>query len=259
MPMPSLEIYDGDPPISHLARGRIDVWLIRLDSPFYRQAAGFEDLLDPWELERYRRFRNEKAALQHLMGRVLVRTTLSRYVDVPPAAWRFVVNAFGCPSIATPSGTGLTFNLSHTAGLVACAVTRGMDVGVDVERVRRHADIEKLARHSFAPAETASILAAPSEERHELFFAYWTLKESYIKARGMGLALPLDGFAFDISQPSPRVSFTEKCPDDPGRWAFFRERPTLEHRLALAVSGGGAPCVSYRWAVRCGSALFPRP
>jgi 4'-phosphopantetheinyl transferase len=175
---------------------------------------------------------------------------------VPPTLWRFSLNTYGCPTIATPPGTGLQFNLSHTDGLVACAVTRGMDVGVDVEQAERRVEIEWLARRSFAPTEAASVLAAPPEDQRELFFAYWTLKEAYIKARGMGLALPLDSFAFDLSQPSPRVAFTDKCPDDPGRWSFFRTRPTPEHRLALAVSSRVGVDVVYHWAVPSGNALI---
>lgn len=223
---------------------------MRLDAAIEARAAGYEALLDASERERRARFKAEGAALQHLVGRALVRCSLSRYADVPPTAWRFEPNRYGCPAVAAPAGTDLVFNLSHTDGLVACAVTRGLAVGVDVERVERRVEVEKLARYSFAPSEAQTLLAAPEEARRELFFAYWTLKEAYIKARGMGLALPLDGFAFDIAGPQPTVAFADTCPDDPQAWLFRRGRPTPEHRLALAVAHGGHDVeIACRWTV----------
>jgi len=52
----------------------------------------------------------------------------------------------------------------------------------------------------------------------------------------MGLALPLDGFSFDLEGETPAISFEPSCPDDPARWTFLRRRVSAEHRLALAVS-----------------------
>ena len=70
-----------------------------------------------------------------LATRVLVRQVLSRYESVAPDAWTFVANAHGRPEIAGPKSE-LRFNLSNTPGLVVCAVTREVDVGVDVEIAR---------------------------------------------------------------------------------------------------------------------------
>src|SRR5262249_30001884 len=86
------------------------------------------------------------------------------------------------------------------------------------------------------PIEVASLSRIPPSERADRFLSYWTLKEAYIKARGMGLALALDGFWFDLDGPSPRACFTERCPDDPARWRFRQYAPTSEHKLAVAAS-----------------------
>lgn len=223
---------------------------MRLDAAIEARVPAFEALLDESERARRARFKAQGAALQHLVGRALVRCSLSLYADVAPEAWRFEPNRYGCPAIAAPAGTDLVFNLSHTDGLVACAVARGLAVGVDVERVERRVEVEKLARYSFAESEAETLLAAPEEARRELFFAYWTLKEAYIKARGMGLALPLDGFAFDVAGEQPTIAFSETCPDDPSAWLFRRARPTPEHRLALAIAHAGRPVeIACRWTV----------
>ena len=85
-------------------------------------------------------------------------------------------------------------------------VTSGRTLGVDTESVvARDADIDGLDRY-FAPEESAALLALPPRERRRRFFELWTLKESYIKARGMGLAIALDAFRFELGGERQRRS-----------------------------------------------------
>ncbi len=80
------------------------------------------------------------------------------------------------------------------------------------------------------------MLKLPLERQQEVFFDYWTLKEAYIKARGKGLAIPLDQFSFDLaSRECVRISFSPELDDDPSTWRFAQFSPTSEHRAALAV------------------------
>ena len=230
----------------------VDVWLTRLDAVGERDRGRFASLLEPAERARFERFQVAGAREEYLVGRALVRSTLSRYAATAPKDWRFVANAYGRPEIVGGNRQGLVFNLSHTRGLVALAVSRDCDLGVDVESVERTSACRDLAGRYFAPSEAGFVRAATGTELDERFFAFWTLKEAYIKARGMGLALPLDGFAFDLGgsgrgaevgggpgvdlDPDPTIAFMPSCPDDPGRWRFMRRSVSAEHRLALAVS-----------------------
>ncbi len=173
--------------------------------------------------------------------RALVRRALSNYGPTAPADWRFVTNQHQCPFVE-PSQAGtppLQFNLSHTNGLVALAVTRGYRVGVDVERVSRVVELAVADRH-FAPNEVRDLRALPAAEQPVAFFEYWTLKEAYIKARGMGLALPLGAFAFTLHPPlPPAIAFEPGFEDLPGRWQFWQTWPTPLHRLSLAIERDG--------------------
>ena len=173
--------------------------------------------------------------------RALVRRSLSRYGPTAPADWRFVTNQHQCPFV-DPAQAGtppLQFNLSHTSGLVALAVTRGHRVGVDVERVSRVVDLAVADRH-FAPTEVRDLRRLPAEDQPVAFFEYWTLKEAYIKARGMGLALPLGAFAFTVQPPlAPAIVFVPGFDDLPGRWQFWQAWPTPHHRLSLAIEREG--------------------
>lgn len=166
-----------------------------------------------------------------------MRTTLSRYSATPPEDWRFVLGEHGCPAIAPEQNPSeLRFNLSHTTGLIVLAVTRGRDVGVDVEYEPRDSRTTKIADRFFAPPEVAALHRLPEREQRARFFTYWTLKESYIKARGMGLAIPLKRFWFDVDTPGEiSLDGAPELDDDPKSWAFARLRATPDHPVAVAL------------------------
>jgi 4'-phosphopantetheinyl transferase len=199
--------------------------------------ARYEALLSPDEKARRDRFLQAKDRHQHLIARALVRRTLSQYADVPPEAWTFTPNRYGRPEISGPVETLLRFNLSHTRGLVVCAVAWDREIGVDVENVERHGDYVHLAQRFFAPSEAAHVASLPAEQQKDVFFDYWTLKESYIKARGMGLALPLAEFAIRLVDPVT-ISFCGTIRDDPSTWLFRRLQFSERHKAALATRSG---------------------
>ena len=192
-------------------------------------------VLSAEERARQSRFYFERGRHEYLVAHALVRDALSRHAPVPPDAWRFETNEYGRPSIATPAEwANLKFNLSHTRGRIVVAVARDLEIGVDVECANRTGDLESIADRFFSPLEVEQLKAAP-----ELFFDFWTLKESYIKARGMGLSIPLDSFSFCLTDPAhPRISFHAGCVDQPERWQFVLWRRG-EYRAALAVAGAG--------------------
>jgi 4'-phosphopantetheinyl transferase len=217
---------------------RVHVWTATTDNaakgarlPHYRA------LLSADEVERCDRFWKDDDRARFLIARAMIRTLLSRYVPIAPREWRFRIESYGRPEVAElpPGAPDLRFNLSHTDGLVACAITVGRDVGVDVENVHRMLAHEVPERF-FSPQEVADLRALPEEEQQLAFFDYWTLKESYIKARGLGLALPLRQFTF-VRRPglAPLICFAPELHDDPASWQFAQFWPTRDHRMALAV------------------------
>lgn len=226
--------------IRPLPPGTIDIWLAGIKPLPPEWIAVWLRLLSEDELNRYERFVSAEARLQHLTARVLVRTVLSRYANVAPETWRFEVNAFGRPAVGGPAtGRDLRFNLSHTNGLVALAIAENRDVGIDVEWINQAIDVACLAPSIMARTELKAFeTALPGHARRELFFAFWTLKEAYIKARGMGFSLPLDGISFDLSDGRTSINFNSSLiVDDPARWLFCRLAPTPLHALALAAEG----------------------
>lgn len=207
-------------------------------------------LLSPEEEVRRARFAFEHLRHTFLVTRVLVRSVLSRYAPhVPPEAWTFSANAYGRPAIAAPDpGLPLRFNLSHTDGLVLLGVTLERDLGVDVEHTGRPSQTVELAADVFSPVENAELLALPESARRRRFFELWTLKESYIKARGMGLALPLDGFSYAFRDGhAPSIAFSPAVPDAPEEWQFAQRDLTGAHLAAFAVRRGLSPDLVPAW------------
>jgi 4'-phosphopantetheinyl transferase len=203
----------------------------------------YSGLLSPEERARHARFLNERAQHEYLITRALCRTVLSRYADVPPVDWRFKVNQWGRPEIASPAGGHLRFNLSNTRGLVACAVALEGEIGLDAEAVDRGGDLLEIAERFMAAPEAAAIRALLPSDQPFRFFTYWTLKEAYIKARGMGLSIPLDKFWFQLDADSPaRLALAPDMDDTAAGWTFAQLQPTGRHLLAIARRNpAGAP------------------
>jgi 4'-phosphopantetheinyl transferase len=235
-----------------LTSGEIHLWLAFYDGiADERLHAAYRELLDPAERAQELRFYFARDRRRYLVTRALVRTVLSRYLPVDPRDWMFSTNAYGRPqAVNVPAREAeLSFNISHTHSLIVLGVTRRRALGVDVENVRdREASIAVADRY-FAPREVEVLNAAPRHEQQYRFFEYWTFKESYIKARGMGLSLPLDKFCFDYAgDRSVGIAIDPTLADDAARWQFWQFRPTPEYLVAICAerAGAGSPTVIVR-------------
>jgi len=191
------------------------------------------------EKEQWQRFHFAQHQHQYLVTRALIRTTLSLYTNKDPSDWCFSLNNYGKPEIKRkPRDPHIRFNLSHTDGLIMCAVMLENDIGVDVENRERNNELKKIADRYFSSQEICTLHQAPKNLQKHLFFEYWTLKESYIKARGMGLSIPLDQFSFDITSKEKegvKISFDPQFNDNPHHWRFLRFKPSHQHLAALAI------------------------
>jgi 4'-phosphopantetheinyl transferase len=191
-------------------------------------------LLSDDERQRLAQFRFESDRQLFLVAHALLRITLSRHADIEPYAWRFRTGSHGRPEIVQ-SRSRLRFSLSHTCGLAACAVMLDRDIGLDVEYLTADAPIE-VAERFFSPRERSDLFGAKSDARAALFFEYWTLKEAYAKARGLGLSLQPYQFSFH-KDSNGRWSIASEPPlyEDPERWQFWSWQASKDHLAALAI------------------------
>lgn len=212
-------------------------------------------LLSEDEQARWKAFRFERRRREYLATHALARNALSRHSALPPEAWRFQLNAYGKPSVDPECG--LRFNLSNSPGLVACLIGERVEVGVDVEPRTRAKSIAEVGPRMFSPQEVAQLEALREDRRPERCLRLWTLKEAYVKARGMGLALPMNrvSFLFD-GTGEIRMALDPSLSDEPGRWRFCLLEHA-DHCIALMVENSAAPELQV-WEARPPSAV-PEP
>lgn len=185
--------------VLELATREVQLWLCRPEQVKASMPA-LLDVLDESERARAARFHFERHRVMYVVAHALLREALSREGAGPPASLRFVEGEHGKPSLV--GGAELSFNLSHTEGLVACVVTRGaVDLGVDVEHVVPSR--AKDAHRFFAEVERQGLAALEGDAFAHRFFQLWTLKESFIKATGHGVGYGLDRFWFDLDRRGP--------------------------------------------------------
>ena len=208
----------------------------------------YHALLDEEERARCSRYRFVADRRAFLLAHALVRVALSKFAGVPPQALRFRPNRYGRPEIDPPAP--LRFSLSHTRGLVACAVGRELEVGIDVEKARVSIDPIALADRFYARHEATALRALPIEQQMDQFLSIWTLKEAYAKARGSGLSLPLDEVAFRIDGGVIEMSLENAAPEDRSAWWFGLMRPLAGYWLGLAARPLAClPRLDTRWLI----------
>jgi 4'-phosphopantetheinyl transferase len=232
----------------------LDVWVWltgRLDAT---AVESLRSVLSPAERSRADRFVFARDKRDYVASHALLRHVLSR--DGPSAAheWTFVADVHGKSSLvaAQAGDPPLVFNLSHTRGLVACAVARGTRIGIDVEQVDSSVNAPAIARTHFAAAEVAMLASTPAAELAARFAEVWTLKEAYVKGLGTGLwaAHPLDSFAFSFDDRTGlRCAVAAAAEAEVPvvvPWQFALAIPSPGYRMAVAIE---VPQVDKGWTL----------
>jgi 4'-phosphopantetheinyl transferase len=225
----------GDVGVTPTEPPPLDVWLARTDDirdP--RLLARYVELLSKDERTRLAAFTSQAARHQYLITRALIRTSLSRYDHVAPQCWELTTNAHGRPEIAPGcSRLDLRFNASHTAGFAAVAVTIGRRIGIDIEIHQLAMPVLVLADRFLARSEAEDVAAQPPERRIDRYFRYWTLRECYAKAHGLGIAMPQSAYSFAIE--GDEVIRLRAGHEPRESWQFRQWQLGATHTLALAT------------------------
>jgi 4'-phosphopantetheinyl transferase len=181
-----------------LPAGEVHVWIARIQA--VPVAPSLIEMLDPVEREVAMRFRFEKHRQAYISAHAILRDILRRYLDRPAHKIQLGRDSFGKPFLLR-DGIPIPphFNLSHSGAMVLVALAHH-NIGVDVEKIRPLDDIESLVNSNFSPQERADVLGQHPSHREQAFFRHWTRKESYIKALGQGMSIPLN--SFDTHIPS---------------------------------------------------------
>lgn len=229
----------------------VDVWRASLDvSPSV--AARLARPLAPEERARAQRFRNGADQRRFTVARGVLRALIASYVAVPAGALRLSAGIHGKPQLVPPTVDAphpdITFNVSHSGELALYAIARGREVGIDLERMDATTDIEALARRFFSDAERSCFDAVEDERRTAAFFRIWTAKEAYLKARGLGLSLPLCSFDVALRSGEPtRLIAGGLTGRVESRWTLVELPAGSGYAAALAMEGTPGRVRLWRW------------
>ena len=223
----------------------VQVWRANLDQTPAQVQSFFDDLAAE-EQARAERFHFARDREHFIVGRGVLRAILGRTLNRAPGCLRFCYGAHGKPALADEDA--IRFNLSHSDGIALYAIARGREVGIDVERIRRDLAVAEIAERFFSPREGAMLRTLPGELQRQAFFRGWTRKEAYIKARGDGLALPLDAFDVSLVPEEPdAVLRIQRDPAEASRWSFQELAPAPGYAAAIAVEGHGWRLACWQW------------
>ena len=231
-------------PVPRLNANEVHLWTL---TPGAEDVAEYTSLLSPTEVDRARRFRFPALFERFVSDHGRLRLLLAGYLQADPQTLDFVENAQGKPRLSGPD-CRLRFNMSHTRGLTMIAVCLDAELGIDVEAMRPVEDRDDIAARNFSPIENRTLQAEPEAERDAAFLRCWTRKEAYVKARGEGLSLPLDGFAVTLAgKDRPALVHCAWDEHEPYRWMVEHLRPMAGYIGALAIEQGSWAILNFTW------------
>lgn len=216
----------------------LEVWVA---SPSSGSGTILEDQCQSWLTDGERcaatRLKQLSSRNQHIVGRGMVRRLLSRRANCKPSDLVFECSHNGKPSVIAPRSAIRPFNISHTEGLVLVALSDRGEIGVDVESLSRRIDIH-LAERYFAKPEVDYINSWHDFHcRSMAFIKVWTLKESFVKATGLGLSIPLSSFSFEVlDSDRPKIKVLSPSLREYADWGVISFSPAEGYLGAISTN-----------------------
>ena len=225
--------------------GEVHVWRSELDAVADDDVERLAGTLAADERARADSFVFAPDRRRFIVGRAALRSVLAGYLGIAPAAVALGRTPQGRPTLTGAHAGALAFSVSRSAGLALCAVTIGRDVGVDVERIMGGVAQDLLHDRVLSPAELTALRALAPAARERAFFAVWTRKEAYAKARGLGLSLPFEQFTMTTDLGA--AALVAAADDDPLRWTLCDLEAGPGYAAALAVEGTLGRVLAWEW------------
>ncbi len=199
--------------------------------------ASFTCVLSPEELQRSQKFLNSRDAQRYIAAHGVLRHILSRYAPISPQEWKFKTNHYGKPVLrADTRSPDLYFSLSYTDKYFACAISHEPVIGLDLEKITPTEDLVNQIQRYCSPEEQQILKSLTVHQRQRQFFKLWTLKEAFVKARGIGLVYPIRALSFDLSDElSICVSVDDEPATESTHWYFELYPLEEDHFVSVAV------------------------
>lgn len=223
---------------------------VTLWNPTYEQWILANSIIQHEELVRISKFVFKRDAKASIAGRLLLRRCIADALGIKAA--KMGRSSEGRPVLLQPKKipphlVEFDFNVSHNGDFAVAVAAFCPKIGVDVMQMKYSGgrsidEFFRLMRRQFTVEEWRFIEATNEEnKRVRRFYRLWTLKESYVKATRVGLAMDLQRINFNIVdeelQPGRQICSTSIHIDgQPGReWTFMEELLDNNHCVAIAI------------------------
>ncbi len=230
-----------------LSGSAVHVWRAALNLA-EAQVAALGAALNADEQARAARLRLDDKRRAFVVARGILRDILGRYLGLHPRDIQFAYTAQGKPELAACQAAGPCFNLAHSGDLALVALANARPIGIDLERQRPVEAADLLVERFFSPGERAAYRRLPPEQKSPAFLLGWTRKEAYLKARGEGLALPLNQFEVTLSPGEPPALVADwHSPPSAAPWVLLDLDAGPGFTAALAVPGAVDELAAWEW------------
>jgi 4'-phosphopantetheinyl transferase len=237
------------PPVGlELGEDEAHVWRASLDQEA-KVIANLAALLSRDEYQRAMRYHRATDRDRFIVGRGVLKRIISTYLALSPGELRFTYNEYGKPAVSEDQNDrAINFNLSHSGELALYAITKRRGVGIDIEYIREDFATLEIAEHFFSKDEVRSLKAAPIDQRTKAFFNCWSRKESYIKAIGMGVSFPLDGFTVSLApNEAPALLNVGSDESEPSRWRMHELKAGEGYAASIIVENPPVTLRQWQW------------
>ena len=190
--------------------------------------------ISPVQRARIERLARESDRRRAQAAEVIMRRVLSSHLGVSQDEIKVERDQFNKPFLP---GTDIFFNLSHSADRVACAVDTA-PLGVDLERIRPLPEMMEIVTRYFSTEKQLTLESCPEPDRLECFFTLWTLKESFVKAEGKGLSIPLNSFSMKVAEDGSAL--LEDHPEE-SKWSLHSYSIGVHYKLAVCATTSDLP------------------
>lgn len=244
-----LESWRPAPLKRRIGVGELHVWKVDLD-PSSALVRRLTDTLHRDERARAARFVLPELRRRFLAGRGILRHLLASYLEDSPAHLGFRFGEHGKPHlVGSARHESLSFNFSHSRELALLAIARDCRVGVDIEWIRTDLEWMELAARFFSAGELAQLERLPRARQVERFFAYWTCKEAWVKAKGGGLSIPLDQFEVQLGEEETPGRILAGDGSEHGTpWRVYQLPPVTSFAGAVAIDRPDSKISLWNWS-----------
>ena len=222
----------------HFPENELLVWRIILPE-FLEKCDECYSILATDEQIRAAKFLFKKDRERFIIAHWALRCILANIGNVIPNSLQFTRNFYGKPELVGKClNNPIGFNLSHSGDIALVVVSHIVDIGIDVEQVHAEISYEDIVSQHFTAQESSFLYSIPISQRRERFFQIWNGKEAFIKARGLGLSIPLNTFsAIPRLDTSQYLLETHDQPEDAEDWSILSLQLFPGYTAAVAVKG----------------------